>query len=405
MTTLAMGLLIQDHRSTHLFCQAWCGLVLVMFGALALKTLTAVYALDALMALTTLVVLRSSLVPALEVSILFLIAFLGQHYLISSLDTISLYVGLEIPNLCAVLLFSLHSRSTFALESALLYLLQSAFSSGLFIFGACFLFVSSGHTDWASVLLSFGELDAGMWLISLALVWKLGSAPVHAWVVLVYRGAWTHASFFISTLPKLGLFWIWQPICQGLGWLAVLSLFLATLGAFGQPTVKPLLAYSAVGLNGLWLLSLDLGSSSALWVGFCLYLLALGFTWPLLTDPFMLYSKDWHRGIALIIAATSLAGLPPLLGFISKASVLLAVGLEHALVLGLALLASMLSLLYYLYLALLSGHAEVGSLLFRTTNSRPFNLVSVDYGTSAFLLMALLIGFWKVSGISLTIMN
>jgi len=49
------------------------------------------------------------------------------------------------------------------------------------------------------------------------------------------RGVWHDAALFVIAVPKFGVLWVWQPISHGIGWVAMISLVVAALGAFGQP--------------------------------------------------------------------------------------------------------------------------------------------------------------------------
>lgn len=405
------GLISQRHTITHMFCILWCFLVAAfLLGRWSgLTPVGADLAKCAVSVLTGLVLL-SVRMPMFEASIMLPFALIGQHFLIASQDTICFYAGLELPNFAAVVLSALHSRSGFSVEAALLYLLQSAFSSGLLLLGTSLLYVQSGHIDWQSLILCLKDSNdtqsPGFWLFTLGLVWKIGSAPVHQWVVSVYQSVWTVAAFYISTVPKLAVFWVWQPVCAGVGWLSAVALAVGAIGALGQPMGKPLLAYSAISMNGLWLLSLDTQESTALWVGLTFYLWTLALVWPLLADPFLLCTTDTVRGLCWILVAATLAGLPPFVVFIGKATVLLAAGLKFAPLLGIALFSSVLSVIYYLYLVLLSGFADVGNILYKTPNqSIPFHGCMTSPTVHASLLVGAVAVFWKLVGLRFKMQN
>ena len=76
---------------------------------------------------------------------------------------------------------------------------------------------------------------------------------------------------YVSTAPKLAAFgfWLkWQPIVHVAGDRSVapfafLSLLTGAVNALAQPLMKPLLAYSAVGMNGILLMAIHAGVASA----------------------------------------------------------------------------------------------------------------------------------------------
>jgi NADH:ubiquinone oxidoreductase subunit 2 (subunit N) len=410
LACFTFGLVSQRHALSQIFCVWWCFLSGLFFLARWGAGLYTSDLFKALLCFLTCWVLHCSAAPVFEASLLLPFALLGQHFLISSQNLVTFYAGLELPNFAGVVLCALHSRSGFSVEAALLYLLQSAFSSGFLLLGSVLIYIHTGHVDFQSLahMVSSGLGNAsgaefGLWLFTLGLVWKLGTAPVHHWVVSIYNGAWSGTAFFLSTVPKLGVFWVWQPLCSGIGWIAVLSLFLGALGALGQPLAKPLLAYSTVGMNGLWLLALETSEPSALWVGLGLYMWTLALIWPLLSDPFMLCTTDFQRGMSWVIVSISLAGMPPFLGFLGKATILLSSGLSYAPVVGMALFGSVLSVVYYLFLVMTASMAEVGSILYRTPMSvRPFTTSSIQ--PSAVIFVSAFAAFWKCAGLRFSVL-
>ena len=126
----------------------------------------------------------------------------------------------------------------------------------------------SGLTSWLGW---YAAAEGGL-LVLVGLVWKIGAAPLHMWLVAVYQSVWTGVSLYVSTAPKLAAFgfWLkWQPIVHVAGDRSVapfafLSLLTGAVNALAQPLMKPLLAYSAVGMNGILLMAIHAGVASAL---------------------------------------------------------------------------------------------------------------------------------------------
>jgi len=354
-----------------------------------------------------------------EVQALLPLAFIGQHLMIMSLDAVSFVVGLELQNLCLLVLGGLMSFGgmCWPVEAAIKLLLLSAFSSGMLLLGMSSLYSSSGFTGWADIALFFTASGSGgfaLWLITSGLVWKIGAAPMHMWLVSVYQSVWTAVSFYVSTAPKLAAFgfWLhaWQPIVfyagdLGLAPFAALSMVTGAVNALAQPLVKPLLSYSAIGMNGIFFMALDAAETCALWMNLFVYLWTMALAWPLLSHLNLLCLSDKFRALCWALAAVSMAGLPPLVGFLGKGMVFYAIGAQHSLdspaLLAVALFCTGLSAVYYLYTLLLSylglgsgmqnlvgasvgGHSEVAimavGLLALSWSSQPALLASALLG-------------------------
>ena len=185
-------------------------------------------------------------------------------------------------------------------------------------------------------------------MILLALLFKLGSAPVHLWVVYIYQSIKRPLLMYISTAPKLALFSFWSSAWQ-LVWtdytlsiFIVYTLILGSLGAYGlasQPAVRALLAYSTTSEIGFMLLATETAGFHSLFQHLSIYIITQLLIWNL-SDK-RLFS----------LSAVSLAGIPPLAGFFGKAWIFFhAVNLHMVSLLLIALACSVFSIVYYVRL-------------------------------------------------------
>ena len=171
----------------------------------------------------------------------------------------------------------------------------------------------------------------------------------------VYQGAPTAVTIFIGTAPKLAAFaFVMRLLVSGLGaaflveqWqgmlivMAVLSLAIGNVTAIAQTNLKRMLAYSTISHMGFLLLGVLSGSSegyaaamfyvvvyvlTALGAfGIILLLSREGFEAENLDDYKGLNQRSpWYAGIMLLLMF-SMAGVPPVVGFYAKLSVLWAV--------------------------------------------------------------------------------
>jgi NADH-quinone oxidoreductase subunit N len=331
----------------------------------------------------------------LEYSLLVLLALFGQHLLCMSTDLMSLYVSLELQSFCFVILCSLNYQSLYSIEAGMKYFLLSAFSSGLFLLGISLIYWTTGLTNCANLdeLLQTTDLKEnivfliGVWLVSLTLLWKLAAAPLHLWAADVYQGAWSSVTLLLSTLPKLAIlsFWLyqWHPIWSKtfgniMIWFSGLSMLVGAVGAMGQVHLKRLMAFSSIGHMGILLMPLCTteGSSSALLSHLFIYFCTSLITWGLIMWPFLRragifpansnsststpqylwdFSLLWKTkpigAWAWAIAMMSLAGLPPVAGFLGKLGIFWwSLNAHQYPLLAVALLSTLISTVYYLRL-------------------------------------------------------
>jgi NADH-quinone oxidoreductase subunit N len=220
----------------------------------------------------------------------------------------------------------------------------------------------------------------------------LGAAPFHMWVPDVYDGAPTAVTLMIAGAPKLAAFAIimrllvagmlplafdWQ---QMLAVLAIASLLVGNLAAIAQTNVKRMLAFSTIAQMGFVLLGLVAGVSfgvdgpstantanaySATMFYIITYVLTTLATFGVLlllstsavevnklSDLAGLNQRNPVMAGVLAAAMFSLAGVPPLVGFYAKLSVLQALmASSQAMYIYLAVFAVIMSLIgafYYL---------------------------------------------------------
>jgi NADH-quinone oxidoreductase subunit N len=283
-------------------------------------------------------------------------ALLGMLVLAAIGDLLMLFLGLELLTFSLYIMAAYLTTDRRAIEAGMKYLILGSVSSGFLVFGIALLYGFAGSTHF-SVLraaLASGPVpltaQAGFLLILAGLGFKVAAVPFHLWVPDVYEGAPTPVVALLSVGSKMAgvvalarvldeVFLPLEPMWGEL--LAVLSaatMCYGNLAAIPQTNIKRLLGYSSIGHAGYLLMGLSAGPSGLPAVGYYLlaYLLsnltaflvvlvvaeALGS--DALEDYRGLSQRSGFVAAALFIALLSLAGVPPLAGFVGKLFVLLA---------------------------------------------------------------------------------
>lgn len=199
-------------------------------------------------------------------------------------DLLTMFVALEVLSLPLYLLSGLaRQRRLLSQEAALKYFLLGAFSSALFLFGAALLYGVTGTlrlTEIGSVLNTASGgwplALAGVGLLSVGLLFKVGAVPFHSWVPDVYQGAPTAITAFMAAATKVAafaamvrVFWValpalrldWQPV---IGAVAILTMMIGAVLAVTQTDIKRVLAYSAVAQAGFILVGVSAGTRAGI---------------------------------------------------------------------------------------------------------------------------------------------
>jgi NADH-quinone oxidoreductase subunit N len=236
-----------------------------------------------------------------------------------------------------------------------------------------------------SSLVNLDLVSIGFFLICVSLFIKLSIAPFHFWSLDVYEGSPNTTTFFFAVVPKISLFVLLMRLCYVSFYdifvnnfqiyffaLAVLSIFVGALGGLEQRKLKTLLAYSAISHTGYLLLSFSTGNVEGIQMMFyylAIYMISGLSFWAVylfliqkrdvyfnknnkeLGDLVLL--KESNPMLAFILALTlfSLAGIPPLVGFLIKIGVFsVAIKSSAYLVSVVSIVLSVISTFYYIRL-------------------------------------------------------
>jgi len=319
---------------------------------------------------------------------LLLLATAGMMWMAGATDLIVIFLSLEIFSIALYVLVGFNREEARSLEGALKYFLLGAFASGFFLYGIALTYAATGTTSLDAIVAflkgATGAPDPllllGGGLLLVGFGFKLALVPFHMWAPDAYQGAPTSVTAFMSVGVKAAGFgalarvllyafpggyeyWVWP-----LAVVAVLTMTLGNLAALAQRNLKRMLAYSSIAHAGYVLVGVVAGADGLSGVLFYLMAYALmnvgAFAVILalegredldlsLENIAGLGSRQPWLTAAMTIFLLSLAGVPPLVGFLAKFYVFSAAvkgGLMWLAIVG--VINSVISAYYYLRVVL-----------------------------------------------------
>ncbi|HEX9742811.1 MAG TPA: NADH-quinone oxidoreductase subunit N [Nitrospiraceae bacterium] len=313
-----------------------------------------------------------------EYYFLVLMSALGMMFMSSANDLLSIFITLEFSTFGFYVLVAYLREDPASNEAGLKFFILGIFAAGLLAYGISLVYGETGKivlSDIASAPATPG-LVIGYLLIFAALGFKIGAAPFHSWIPDTYHGAPTPVTAFLSIAPKgaafailLRLFFIslaaFKPVWVLLLVLvSILSMTYGNIVAIAQKNIKRLLAYSGIAQIGNILIGLAAGTkmgSDAILFYLLTYLFANLGAFAIVIAVGNLINSDEiedYNGLnrrspflafAMLVFLLSLAGVPPLAGFIGKLYIFVAAikeGLYTLIIVG--LINVVISIYYYL---------------------------------------------------------
>jgi NADH-quinone oxidoreductase subunit N len=305
----------------------------------------------------------------------------GMFALVSATDLLTFYLGLELATLPIFALAAFQPRDADSVEAGSKYVLMGGLSSALLLFGLSFLYGATGSLDFHSLALAVRSapnepvLWGGVIFLLGGLGFKLAMFPLHMWAPDVYEGAPTPVMAFLSVGSKaaavaalaivfLGPLDGLRPVLVPFFCIAAaLSMAAGNLGAMRQSNLRRFVAYSSVAQVGYMLVAMlgeSIAARNALQYNLAAYgatSFALYFIMGIVgregpeTLPSLRGLSRRSPGLAalLVLCMFSLAGIPPLAGFLGKFMLFTAAAAEgHYIVVGIALANAVVSFYYYM---------------------------------------------------------
>ena len=345
---------------------------------------------------------------------LLLFGVLGMMIMVSSTNFITIFIGLEVMSIAVYVLCGLLSGNPRSVEASLKYFLLGAFATAFLLYGMALIYATTGSLDIreiADYVASGNFKPTPMFMIGLAMLivgfgFKTASVPFHMWTPDVYQGAPTSITAYMATGIKAAAFGAFLRVFytaflpflgewSGILWLiAVATMTLGNITALVQDDVKRMLAYSSIAHAGYILIAFVIGdqfsSSSILFYVLVYTFMNIG----AFTVVILLGQKDRentgiesyaglagrHPLIALSMAIflLSLAGMPPLAGFMGKFYILsAAIKAKYYWLAVIGVLNSVVAVYYYLRVIMAMYFREPSGELHRPDFSPAYSIVIV----------------------------
>jgi NADH-quinone oxidoreductase subunit N len=291
-----------------------------------------------------------------EFHVISLMALTGMMLAAAANDFVLVFVALELISVSFYVLVSFQRSRLHSLEAGVKYLILSALAAAFLVFGIALIFGTANQTNFVRVSEEAGALDPnkvfwlGVLLVLFGLSFKISAFPLQVWAPDVYQGAPTPVTAFLAiaskaagfvlvlrilfvAMPGLSVYWDKMLMVA-----AGVTILYGNLCAIPQRNLKRLLGYSSIANAGYLLLGVAAvnasGSAAVLYylAGY-LFTLAAAFLvicvlMPDNDDIGALAGLSRRSPLlagALALVMVSLAGVPPLAGFLGKFLLLRAV--------------------------------------------------------------------------------
>ena len=288
---------------------------------------------------------------------LLLTSLLGMLMMASSRDLVSIFVALEFLSIPAYMLAAWRKRDPKSNEAGVKYFLLGVFASAVMLYGMSLMYGVANSTLLTEIGAKFtatGEFSAvhalAVVFVVVGFAFKVSAVPFHTWAPDTYEGAPTPVTAFLSVASKAAGFValvvllytafplaqdIWQPFI----WvLSALTMTIGNVLALKQNNIVRMIAYSSISQGGFVLMPLAVaglaGSGTTALRSVVLYMIVYAVTnlgvfaiilavsnktrSGEISSYGGLFSYAPTLGVLMTLFLASLAGIPPLGGWIAK---------------------------------------------------------------------------------------
>lgn len=286
---------------------------------------------------------------AFEFYTILLISTFSALCLVSANDFIPFFVAIETLIITNALLIGYWDKYQ-AKEASLKYMITSAIGMGFILFGVSYLYGTSGELNFSMLYSHYYSQDTSILFVLAAifiiagLAFKTCCTPFQRWLPDTCQGASYPIAAYISTVPVIAAFGIMSRIIANIftdapflqiimSFMGIITVLYGFLGAIRQTNIKRFVAYSSIAQCGYMMLAVSVFSSygtaafiyyaiTYIFMNFGTWAAAITFVNSTKSDEIkdytgIFYVRPYYTA-AFSICLISLAGLPPLAGFLSK---------------------------------------------------------------------------------------
>lgn len=284
--------------------------------------------------------------------VLIIFSLIGGVIMTSFSNMIMLFLGIEILSISMYILAGSNKSSLSSNEAALKYFLMGAFATCFLLFGIALIYGQTASFNLNEIANAVSQktgnqtmIYAGIFLMMIAMLFKVSAVPFHFWAPDVYQGSPTVVTAYMSTVVKTvafaaflklfmtsfsGLESVWSSTL----WIvSAATILIGNITAVYQTNFKRMLAYSSISHAGYMILAVlamnNMSSSSLLFytiaysvssiTSFAVLLIINKSVGSESIESFYgLGRRNPLLAIVITIAMLSLAGIPPTAGFFAK---------------------------------------------------------------------------------------
>ncbi len=283
-----------------------------------------------------------------EFFILLVSTLVGMNFMISSGDFLMFYIGLELATLPIAALAAYTHHQTRSAEAGIKFILSSALSSGILLFGLSMIYGTTGSIFFSEVKTAYSSepLQVLAFIFFFAgMAFKISLVPFHLWTADVYEGSPVNVTSYLSVVSKgaaafifililytvfSSLAFLWKDVVY---FISILTMTIGNLFALRQKNLKRFLAFSSIAQAGFILLGIisgsPLGMTSVIYFVLVYIFSNLGAFGVVsaiasvtgketIDDYDGLYHTNPKLSLLMMLALFSLAGIPPVAGFFGK---------------------------------------------------------------------------------------